>query len=51
MYAIRSYYETRIEVPIPADLVEPAREARLAIAEALSDFSEEIMEMFLEDKA
>lgn len=42
--------EIRIEVPIPADLVEPAREARLAIAEALSDFSEEIMEMFLEDK-
>ncbi|PKP23556.1 MAG: elongation factor G, partial [Bacteroidetes bacterium HGW-Bacteroidetes-22] len=42
--------EARYEVPIPADLVEPAREARLAIAEALSDFSEEIMELFLDDK-
>lgn len=42
--------ETRIEIPIPADMTEKAREARLAIAEALSDFSEEIMELFLEDK-
>lgn len=42
--------ESRIEIPIPADMVEKAREARLAIAEALSDFSEEIMELFLEDK-
>lgn len=42
--------ETRIEIQIPADMVGKAREARLAIAEALADFSEEIMELFLEDK-
>ena len=42
--------DERKEVEIPADYVEQANEARENLIEKLSDFNEEIMELYLEEK-
>ncbi len=38
------------EIPIPAEYAEKAREARAQLIEKLSDFNDELAELFLEDK-
>jgi len=40
----------KIEMPIPADYVAKTEEARTAILEKISEFDDELMELFLEDK-
>ncbi|PKP34767.1 MAG: elongation factor G [Bacteroidetes bacterium HGW-Bacteroidetes-17] len=40
----------RVEIDIPAEYVEKARVARSFLVEKISDFNDEIMELFLEEK-
>jgi elongation factor G len=40
----------RIEIPIPAEYREKAEEARLKLVEKVSEFNDEIMELFFEEK-
>ncbi|PKP17963.1 MAG: elongation factor G, partial [Bacteroidetes bacterium HGW-Bacteroidetes-21] len=40
----------RFETPIPEDYIEKSKAARLALAEKISEFDDEILELFLEEK-
>lgn len=50
MKAYRFNETEQIEMPIPADYVKPANEARAFMLEKIADYDEEVMELFLEDK-
>ena len=40
----------RIEVPVPADYLQKAQEARVKLIELVSEFDDQVMELFLEDQ-
>ena len=48
--AYRFDEQERIEMPIPADYLERAIEARAKLVEMVSEFDDKVMELFLEDQ-